>query len=183
MEWKELKDIDFYAMEEQRIGIRCKNEEMTENFMEQIKGKIKSMEGSYLYIDYKGCSSSEDYQKKMIETISRFIEEKFPGEVNRLSGDALNEKASNSLGLLEWASNELRRQFTLVIDFRGTKITSSILRPGQNFWWAYDSASRCVNSNLIWIMDDDEAGSERLIKHGQMKRVFSEEGTSTYLIL
>jgi hypothetical protein len=185
MEWKGLEDIDFYAMREElmRVGIRCKNEEMVDNFIEQTKMGIESAGGKFLIITYTDCSSSEDYQRRIVDGVSSFIRDEFPSKAAELGGADLSAEAMSCLSLLERVSNELRGRFGFAIDFRGIKITPSILLPGREFWWVYDAATRCVNSSLVWIMDDDEEGAERLIKHGQMRRVFSEDGTSTFLIL
>ncbi len=182
-EWQELKDIDFYAMESPRIGIKCINEEMLDDFLEQFRSRSASTGGDFLLIDYRGCSTSDDFQKKIVDSVSQFVNFRFPDKAEGLTQGPLNQQASNCLGVLEEIAEELRKQFTLVVDFRGIKISPEMLRPGQIFWWAYDSAGRCRVSNLIWIMEDDEKGISLLEKHGQMKRVFSDEGTSTYIII
>lgn len=182
-EWQELKDIDFYAMESPRIGIRCRDEEMLNDFLEQFRTRASSTGGCFLSIDYRGCSSSDDFQKKIVDSVVQFARGNFPNKAEGLDQGPLNQQASNCLGILEEIAEELRKQLTLVVDFRSIKIEPSLLRPGQNFWWAYDSAGRCKVSNLIWIMDDDEKGASLLEKHGQMKRVFSDEGTNTYIML
>ena len=182
-EWQDIKDIDFSALDNPRMGVRCINSEMLENLLEQLKSKSNSTGGLTMVLDFNGCSSSDDYQRKIIDTVSEYIRAFYPDQADGLGMGPMNEQASNCLGLLEWLADELRKQFTLVVDFRGTKIERPILRPGQKFWWAYDSASRCRVSNLVWVMDDDEEGANLLEKHGQMKRVFSEEGTNTFVTL
>ncbi|MDY6964682.1 MAG: hypothetical protein SVM80_01755 [Halobacteriota archaeon] len=182
-DWQDLKDIDFYALENPRMGIRCGNPEMLDDLLDQFRMRAGSRGGNLMLIDYRDCSTSEEYQQKIIDVVSEFIRASYPDQASGLGEGPLNTQASNCLGLLEWIADELRKQFTLVVDFRGIKIDPSILRPGQKFWWAYDSASRCKVSNLIWVMDDDSKGAELLEKHGQMKRVFSEEGTNVFLSL
>ncbi|MHC1585789.1 MAG: hypothetical protein ACXQS7_06000 [Candidatus Syntropharchaeia archaeon] len=200
IEWVELDEVDLFeatetgltpagverfaeeGLEKERIGVRARDSHMVDEFITRMKQRARGRNAEYLEIDYRGCSSTEDYQERIIKAISEYVAEKYPDKEIPKEG-ALNERTTACLVILEDIANELRKNFTLIIDIRGIKITPKILRPGQFFWWVYDSATRADPSNLLWIMDDDEDAFEILSSHGQMRKIFSDEGTNTFILI
>ncbi|MDF2954794.1 hypothetical protein [Candidatus Alkanophaga liquidiphilum] len=197
IEWKSLAEVDLDARlsqeglelgdahERQRLkmGVRCKDAGMVDEVIDRIMMKMRSRGAKCLIINYKGCSSSEDYQQRTVDTITEFLKIIAPERVEEIpEGAPLNERATACLRALEDVANELRNDFLLILDFRGMKIEPRLLRPGQMFWWVYEAASRCEPANLIWIMDDDLQSFEMLAKHGQMYKVFS-EGTQLFVLV
>ncbi len=195
IEWEDLEDLDFDAgseyvdeetaklLEWPRIGIRACDDEMVDEFVRRIEQKTHGRSAEFLMIDFRGCSATEDFQKKIIDVLTEYIKKKDASKAEKLAGDSLNEHANNCLVSFEELANEMRKNFTLAIDFRGVEVSPKMLRPGQNFWWVYDPASRCSACNLIWIMDDDEDAFELLASHGQMNRVFSDDGTNLFVMI
>lgn len=197
VEWKSLAEVDLDARLSQeglelgdaherlrlRMGVRCKDAEMVEEVIDRIMMKMRSRGSKCLIIDYKGCSSTEDFQQRVVDTVTEFLKTVAPERLEEIpEGAPLNERATACLRILGDVASELRNDFLLILDFRGLKIEPRLLRPGQQFWWVYEAASRCEPANIIWIMDDDPQGFEMLARHGQMHKVFS-EGTQLFVLV
>jgi hypothetical protein len=215
IEWFTLEELEFHetgAEEivdpfEERMGIRCRDEEALSDFLEAFYTRLRgSTTDERLNIDFRGCKYSEDYMQRIVDGMNAFLStgvdlggrywtdselELRRGKLDflkdklgtEIEGEDLSEKLQNALALLKQISETMQKKFTLILDFRGIKITPSLLRPGKTFWWVFDAGMRDIASKLIWIMDDDPRSFDNLYRHYHMAKLFGPEGTDLYLVI
>ncbi len=191
VEWEYIEDVledlgsvstvDYKTkelLENPRIGVVCEEPETLESFLKTIESTIKSKKGVVIYFDFRDAKKSEDVQQKIIDTIKKYFPENSPesdeGELSFI--------ATEHLSVMERISKNLQRNLCVIVDFREMEISNEVLKPGGMFWWIYNLMSKCVNSSFIWITDSEEKAN-RLITHGQMRRIFSSELTDFFLIV
>ncbi|HEC57402.1 MAG TPA: hypothetical protein ENI32_05935 [Candidatus Syntrophoarchaeum butanivorans] len=228
VDWYDLADTDFHSggrettqttagaavggakvMPEERIGIMVCDEERFNDFFDVLSLKIRGMPGvEMMYLDFRGCSTSEDYQERIVEGILKFMRgEAYDFEGGRywteeekkaryatleflkdklgedIEGETTAEKATNALTILGDISDQLKKNLILVMDLRNIKLDPSALRPGQKLWWVYNLTTKAEGSQRMWLIDCDEDIFDTLSEHGQMGKVFSEEGTDLFMIV
>ncbi len=191
VDWYDLADTDFYggSIEEgvsilpaEHVGVMACEEETFGDFFEQLFSRVKGMSGmEVLYVDFREAVSSEDYQQRIIDAIKTFLKDR--GDETEMKGDAPAEIATSALELAEVVAKHLKKNFLLVMDLRNIQFDASVFRPGQKFWWVYNIAMKAEGNRRVWFIDCDEDIFNMLSDHGQMGKIFSEEGTDLFMIV